>query len=152
MPDVEVNLSLGALKDITIDLTREMLHAADLIAQEMRGNVKSGIGVKDQRLTPNSKEYAKRKMAKLGHARPLIGENKTLVTPSSYKISKVGTNHVRITLPGRHPKANLSVGQIGYIHNYGLGNSPVREFAGITKTAVKRVMAYLNDRVARFFK
>lgn len=151
MPDVVVKTRLGVLQSTNLDLSKEMLHAADLIAQEMRGNVKAGIGVKEQRLAPNSKQYAKQKIAKLGHARPLIGENRSLVTPASYKIKKIDTNHIRITLPGKHPKANLSVGQIGYIHNYGLGNSPVREFAGVTKTAVKRVMAYLGDRVTRIF-
>lgn len=152
MEAVKVSLKLGVLANQSFDFTQELLHSADLISQEMRGNVKAGMDVHGAVLTPNKQAYAKIKIKKLGHARPLIAENRSLVTPASYFIKKISKNFVRITLPGQHPKSNLRVGQIAYIHNYGLGHNPVREIAGVTAIAVKRVMAYMNDRVARLFK
>lgn len=149
---MNVTVNLGSLKDPTLDMTDQMLIAADLIAQEMRGNVKAGLDVNDISLRPNKSPYAERKMAAIGHAKPLIGKYQTLVTPSFYKIKKMGRNFVRINLMGQHPGSNLSVAEIGYIHNYGLGNNPKREFAGITKIAVKRVMALLGDWIARKIK
>lgn len=149
---VTVNIKLGKLENPRLDLTKQMLHAADLIAQEMRGNVKAGLDVNGNHLTPNHPGYAKQKMKTLGHARPLIAKHKTLVTPSSYKISSPSQNHVVIKLPNSHPRSDLTVGQIGYIHQFGLGHNPVRQFVGVTQTATKRVMAYLRDEIARAFK
>lgn len=147
-----VKVNLGKLENPQIDLTQELIHGADIIAQEMRGNVKRGIDVNGSSLVPNKPSYAKQKLKKLGHARPLIGENRRLVSPSSYRINRIRLNHVRITLPQRHPNTNLTDGQLGYIHNYGLGNNPVREFVGVTLIAEKRINAFLRDRIARLFK
>lgn len=150
---VTVNIKLEKLANVTLDLTRQMEHAADLIAQEMRGNIKRGLDVHDAPLIPNKPDYAKQKMARFGHAKPLIARERALVTPSRYAIQRKGINHVRIKFLGVHPGAGgLTVGQIAYIHNYGLGKNPVREIAGVTAIAVKRVMAYLNDTIARYFK
>jgi hypothetical protein len=150
---VTVNVNLRKLENARIDLTKEMEHCADLIAQEMRGNVKAGLDVHGVSLTPNKPATAKRKIMTLGHARPLIAEERALVSPSFYSIVRKGMNWVRIGFRGIHPgSGGLTVGQIAYIHNYGLGKNPVREFAGATTTAVKRVIAYLNDTIARYFK
>lgn len=149
---VTVKVNLGRLEDPTLDLTKEMLVAADMIAQEMRGNVKAGMDVNGNSLRANSPAYAKQKLKKLGHARPLIGEHRTLVSPSSYKIRSKGMNHVQISLPDSHPRSELTVGQIGYIHHFGMGNNPVRQFVGITDIAAKRVISYLRDQIARTFK
>jgi hypothetical protein len=51
-----------------------------------------------------------------------------------------------------HSRSDLRVGEIGYIHNFGLGNNPVRQFAGVTEIAKKRVVAFLRDKIARLFK
>ncbi|OQA56540.1 MAG: hypothetical protein BWY42_00959 [Candidatus Omnitrophica bacterium ADurb.Bin277] len=152
MSNVTVNIKLGKLENARLDLTKEMMHAADLIAQEMRGNVKAGLDVYGNTLKPNKPGYAKRKLKELGHARPLIAQHRTLVSPSSYKIRSKAMNHVAITLPDTHPRSELSVGEIGYIHQFGLGSNPVRAFAGVTDIAKKRVVAYLRDTIARLFK
>ena len=149
---VSVSVNLGSLKNVKLDLTQEMLKASDIIAQEMRGNVKAGLDVNGNPLRPNKASYAKQKMKLYGHARTLIAKNRSLVTPSSYHIKEKAMNHVRITLPAVHPRSDLKVGEIGYIHNFGLGNNPIREFAGVTETAKKRVVAFLRDRIARLFK
>ena len=149
---ITVNLKLGVLENVSIDFTKELMVAGDLIAQEMRGNVKRGLGVNDSALKANNAGYAAAKRKRLGHAKPLIADFKTLVTPANYQIKRIKVNHVRVGYVGMHPKAKMTIGQLAYIHNQGLGNNPKREFAGITRTAVKRVMAYLNDRVARLFK
>lgn len=149
---VTVNLKLRALANTKIDLTKEMLTAADIVAQEMRGNVKEGLDVHGNSLTPNKPGYANWKRKTLGHSRPLIAKERRLVTPSAYRIQRRGINFVSISLPGAHPGTSLSVGQLGYIHNFGLGKNPVREFAGITATARKRVVAFLRDTIARLFK
>jgi hypothetical protein len=149
---VTVKVNLGHLKNPTLDLTKEMVKASDLVAQEMRGNVKAGLDVHGNTLRPNKPDYAKRKMKLYGHARPLIAKDRSLVSPSSYRIQEKGLNHVRITLPGTHSRSDLRVGEIGYIHNFGLGNNPVREFAGVTEIAKKRVVAFLRDKIARLFK
>lgn len=152
MRETTVEVNLGYIKNLKLDLTQEMLHAGDLVAQEMRGNVKAGLDVHDVPLKANEASYAKQKQRKLGHARPLIAKNRSLVTPSNYEIKRVGQNHVTVGLKGSHPTAKMKIGQLAYIHNYGLGNAPKREFAGITRIAVRRIMAYLNDRITRLFK
>lgn len=149
---VKVNIKLRALESVRLDLSKEMLHAADIVAQEMRGNVKQGLDVHGNTLIPNKPGYAKAKQKALGHARPLIAKHRSLVSPSSYVIKKKGINFVNISMPGRHPRSSLKVGEIGYIHNFGIGPQPVREFAGITVTAEKRVLAFLRDTIARLFK
>jgi hypothetical protein len=149
---VTVKVNLGHLKNPTLDLTKEMVKASDLVAQEMRGNVKAGLDVHGNTLRPNKPDYAKRKMKLYGHARPLIAKDRSLVSPSSYRIQEKGLNHVRITLPNFHSRSDLRVGEIGYIHNFGLGNNPVRQFAGVTEIAKKRVVAFLRDKIARLFK
>ena len=149
---ITVNLKLGVLEKAQLDLTRQMEHAADLIAQEMRGNVKGGLDVHDMPLRANKPSYAFAKMARLGHAKPLIADSQSLVTTSNYSITKVKMNHVRIGFVGQHPKANMAIGQLAYIHNYGLGKNPKREFAGVTSHALKRIMAYLNFEIRNLFK
>ena len=149
---VTVNVKLGKLENARLDLTKEMVHAADLIAQEMRGNVKAGLDVYGNTLTPNKPAYAKRKLKELGHARPLIAKDRKLISPSSYKIASKAMNQVTITLPDMHPRSELTVGQVGYIHQYGMGNNPVRAFVGVTDIAKKRVVSYLRDEIARLFK
>lgn len=147
-----VTVNLGKLADPTLDLTKQMLKAADIVAQEMRGNIMDGLDAAGQALTPNSAVYAKRKLQTLGHARPLIGKNRTLVSKSSYQILATKTNAVIIKMIGIHPDAALSIGQLGYIHHFGKGNNPVRAFAGITEFAKKRIVGFLRDEIARLFK
>ena len=149
---VKVNVKLRGFENARVDWTKEMVHVSDIITQEMRANVKAGLDVHGNALTPNKPSYAKRKIAKLGHARPLIAENRSLVTPSSYQIVKVGINHVRITLPGSHPRSDLKVGQIGYIHQFGMGNNPIRHFVGVPERSKIRAVAFLRDTIARLFK
>jgi hypothetical protein len=149
---VTVKVNLGRLADPRLDLTKEMVKASDLVAQEMRGNVKAGLDVYGNTLTPNKPSYAKRKLKELGHTRPLIAKDRRLISPSSYKIQSKEMNHVVITLPEMHPRSELTNGEIGYIHQYGLGSNPVRAFAGVTDIAKKRVVSYLRDEIARLFK
>ena len=140
------------LQNPNLDLTEQLLKGADIIASEMRENVKDGLDVHDVPLTPNKEEYAKWKQRKFGHAKPLIAKYKKLISSSSYKITKVKMNHVKIALPDRHPDSGLTIGQIAYIHNYGLGRNPVRKFVGATKHAVERIVKYLTDYITRLLK
>lgn len=152
MAQTKVTIKWGALGKTNLDLSEEMRHAGDLVAQEMRGNVKRGLGVKDSPLQPNKPGYSRLKQRLYGHSKPLIAKYRSLVTPANYRIKKVGRNHVQIGMVGYHPSAKMKIGQLAYIHNFGLGNNPVREFAGVTNIAVKRIVAFMNDRIARLLK
>lgn len=137
-----------------LDLTEDMLEGADLVAQEIRGNIKRGTDPSEQNsLRLNSPKYAAWKVKKFGHQKPLIAAFKLLVEKSSYVIKSAKRNNVQIRLTDRaHPGGSATVAQIASWNHYGTGKIPARPFFSVSLTATKRVRAKLADKIARLIR
>lgn len=148
---INIKVSVKELPNINLDLTEEFKEATNIIASEIRGNIKRGTNIEEtvsHRL--NSPKYRQWKLTNLGEGRPLVAKEKKLIDPASYPVKKVGRNHVRVMLSNaRHPGSNASIAEIGAYNNFGTSRIPAREFWGVSKTAVKRVIAFITDRVAK---
>lgn len=136
--------------NITVDITTEMLKAGDIVAQEIRGNIKRGTDISEnQSHRLNAPEYAKRKVKELGESKPLVAKGKTLISKGSYVIKSPGKNRVQITLSNSsHPISGTSIADIGAYNDQGTNRIPARHFFGISEHAKKRVLAMMFDRIS----
>lgn len=152
---ININVrKLVNIPDINLDLTRELTESAKIIGSEIRGNIKRGTNVQEtgsHRL--NAPGYRKWKLTNLGEGRPLVAEHKKLIAVDSYPIRRIGKNHVRLSLSNApHPGSSASIAEVGAYNNSGTNRIPKREFWGVSKTAVKRIVGFLTDEIAKLVK
>jgi len=134
-----------------IDITDLMMEAGDIIAQEIRGNIKRGTDITEGvSHSLNKPGYAKNKLRRLGHQKPLQAFGKTLVSKSSYIVKRMGINSVRVMLTSKgHPKSKTPISEIGAYNDQGTSKIKARHFFDISKIARKRIIGKVADAVAR---
>jgi|GEM_PF-4329934 len=147
----KVTVRLGVLAK-TLDLTEQMLEAGRIVIRQIAGDTRAGIDFSGNVFMPNKKTYAKKKLLALGHQKPLIANHRSFVTENNYAVEKVAVNHTRVFLKGLHPKAKMRIGQLGYIHQEGLGKNPKRAFMGISVGSRAKIMAFLRAEIIKFTK
>lgn len=135
--------------NLKLDLTEEMVEAAGIIAEEIRGNIKRGSDPSEEvSHTLNAPDYAKLKIRKLGHQKPLIAFYKKLIEKSSYVIRRESKNNVTLRLSqAQHPKSSASIAQIGAWNQNGTNSIPPRPFFKVSLIARKRVIGRLADKI-----
>lgn len=132
-----------------LNLTDEMVEAAEIVAEEIRGNIKRGTDPSEQvshRL--NAPNYARWKIKNLGHQKPLIAKYKRLIEKSSYIIERKGINKVNLRLTrATHPGSSASISEIGFWNQTGTDRIPPRPFFTVSSIAVKRIKAKMADKI-----
>lgn len=169
---IEVRINFGPLGNARLDMTEELMQCADIIGQEIRGDINRGVLPTGEAIRSNAPSVAAAKMGRTtkrylrttkthqagtirvaGQAKPLIDIYKKLVAPSSYVKLKMAVNHVKLRLTNAiHPGTNISIAHLGAILHNGNSGIPKRPFFGVSAIAKKRILAYITDRIYRLLK
>lgn len=129
------------LNKITLDLTKELNRAGEIIHEDHFQRLEKGQGVKGA-LKPSKKTSGKT-LVNTGKMRNLVIEK-----------AKKDKQEVEIH-PGRketYPGTNVTMADVGAFHQEGAGNLPVREWFGITKKAEKRILKMVELEIERQIK
>lgn len=139
------------LPDITLDLTEQLKRSTEIIGANIRDNIKRGQNITETGSHKlNSPKYRAWKLRELGEGRPLVAEEKKLIDKKSYAVKKMKMNHVRLSLSNaKHPGSSASIAEIGSYNNFGTNRIPKREFWGISARAIKQVIGYITDEIAK---
>jgi phage gpG-like protein len=140
--------------NLNLDLTEEMKEGAEIIASEIRGNIKRGSDPSELKSHPlNEPKYAQRKLDKLGHQKPLVAFQRKLIDTGSYVIKVIKRNSVVLRLSNaNHPKSKASIAQIGAWNHNGTENIPARPFFAVSEIASKRVTSKVADKISRLIR
>lgn len=135
-----------------LDLSKELLKAGQMISTSIRSNVSLGYDYKGVRFTPNKQPYRSKKQSRLGHSRPLIAEEKKLVSVGSYYVKKISKSKVLIGLKGNY-SSGIPVSDVGRYNQYGMnkGGSP-RPFFGIGDKARKAVLVLMRNTIRKYIR
>ncbi len=155
---INMNVKVTDIPEVTLDLTKELEASTLVVAAEIRGSIMRGftnatdsgeIGAKPEPIPPNRGKYAYQKMKTLGHADPLIGEERKLIDAASYVSKTVGMNHVVLTLSeSMHPNSGgKSIAQVGADNSVKRGMIPARPFFGVSPAAVKRCVELITRAI-----
>lgn len=117
------------LKKIKFDLSKELNLAAQIIKKDHFQRLEKGVGVNGSKMESLKPATIKRK-----------GSNKILVDTGKMRnlvIEKANKKKQRAVIhPGKKAKrGKVTNQQIGFYHQKGKGNLPVREWFGISKQA-----------------
>lgn len=126
------------LNKITLDLTKELNRAGEIIHEDHFQRLERGQGVKGA-LVPSKKASGKTLVN--------TGKMRNLVTKKATK-QKQEVN----LYPGRkqtYPGTNVTMSDVGEFHQFGAGNLPVREWFGVTTTTEKRIVKMLELEIER---
>jgi|TARA_Y100000296_G_C5109846_1_gene224571 phage gpG-like protein len=129
------------LNKISLDLTKELNRSAQIIKEDHFQRLEKGQGVKGA-LKPSKKKSGKT-LVESGKMRNLVIEEAT-------KQNQEAEIH-----PGEkelYPGTNVTMADVGAFHQEGAGDLPVREWFGITKKAVKRIMKMVELEIERQIK
>ena len=129
------------LRKISLDLTKELNRAGQIIKRDHFQRLERGQGVKGA-LVPSKKA--------IGKTLVNTGKMRNLVMDRATKQKQEVVLH-----PGRkqtYPGTNVTMSDVGEFHQFGAGNLPVREWFGITDKAEKRILKMMELEIERQIK
>ena len=129
------------LRKISLDLTKELNRAGQIIKRDHFQRLERGQGVKGA-LVPSKKA--------IGKTLVNTGKMRNLVMDRATKQKQEVVLH-----PGRkqtYPGTNVTMSDVGEFHQFGAGNLPVREWFGITKKSEQRIVKMMELEIEREIK
>ena len=131
------------LKKISLDLSKELNLAAQIIRKDHTDRLRKGLGVNGSKM----------EKLKSGQTSPLLidtGKMKNLVA------SKATRQNQTVTInPGErstYPGTNVTMSDVGGFHQTGAGNLPKREWFGISTNAEKNILQMIDARISQEIK
>ena len=144
---VKVEMDFDLTK-INLDLSRELNFIGDIIRKDHFQRLEKGKGVNGAGMQPLKTATIRKK-----------GSNKILVDSGKMrklKLKKATTNNqIAEVHPGKIQKyknSNLTMSDVGELHQYGTKNLPVREWFGISVDAEQRSLRHIELRIEEEIK